>query len=149
VEVDKMKSKLLWPIFWALIGVFVVAVSVMAIPPVRELIEGFLFMVIAGAVFIVLSAVLLWLTVREKVRGRLRAFLLLTGASALGIPVSVLLHNAVYGLFIYWFGADFWKGGDEPFFFIMGVIVCPLGFLVGVVCSIIMAVRKRAQTGVT
>ena len=142
-----MKSKLLWPIFWALIGVFVVAVSIMVIPVVRELVEGFLFMVIAGAVFIVLGALLLWLTVKEKVIGKPKVFLLLTGASALGIPVSVLLHNAVYGLFIHWFGAGFWQGGDEPFFFIMGIIVCPLGFLVGVVGSIILAARRQGQPG--
>jgi len=144
-----MRRKLIWPIFWALIGVFVVAVSAMVIPAFRELVVGFLFIVIAGTVFIVLGAVLLFLTIKEKVRGMLRGFLLLTGASALGIPVSVFLHNAIYGLFIYWFGADFWKGGDEPLFFIMGVIVCPLGFLVGVVGSIILAIRGQEQPGVS
>ena len=71
---------------------------------------------------------MIFFTVKEKVEGTLKKFLLLTGASAAGFLLFILLHNAIYGLFIYFFGAEFWNGGDEPFFFIMAVIVCPLGF---------------------
>jgi len=85
---------------------------------------------------------LIVLTVREKVSGMLQKFFLLTGASAAGFFVSFILHNAVYALFIHFFGAGFWNGGDEPFFFIMAVFVCPLGFLVGAIGSIVLRVRK-------
>ncbi|MBA7485596.1 hypothetical protein ES707_21144 [subsurface metagenome] len=138
-----MKDRLIWSIFWALVGVFIIAVCAMAIPAFGELVMGLLFIAIAGAVFLVLGGVLIFLTVRQKVGGLIKKFLLLTGASAVGIPVSVFLHNAVYGLFIYFFGEGFWSGGDEPFFFIMGVIVCPLGFLVGVVGNIVLVIRRR------
>ena len=110
---------------------------------------GFLFIVIAGAVFGFLGIALLFFTVMQQVSGLLEKFLLLTGAAAVGIPISIFLHNAVYGLFIQWFGADFWRGGDEPFFFIMGIIVCPLGFLVGVVGSIILATRRQEKLSVS
>lgn len=89
---------------------------------------------------------LVFLAVKEKVAGKLKAFFILTGASAAGFLVSVLLHNLIYGLFIYWFGEGFWDRigvGDEPFFFIMAVIVCPLGFLVGVGGSMVLAIRRR------
>jgi len=59
-----------------------------------------------------------------------------------GIFVFVLLHNAIYALFIHFFGTEFWNGGDEPFFFIMAIFVCPIGFLVGVVGSIVLAIKK-------
>ena len=140
-----MQGKLSWSIFWALVGIFVVIVSVFFIPAVRDLLMGFLFIIISGAIFFLLGVALIILTVKEKVRGTLKKFLLLTGASAAGFFVFVFLHNAFYGLFIHFFGADFWDRiglGDEPFFFIMAIFVCPIGFLVGAVGSIVLAIKK-------
>jgi len=115
---------------------------------------AFPFIIASGIVFFGLGVALIFLTVKEKVRGVSKKFLVLTGASAAGLPVSIVLHNAVYGLFIHFFGADFWDRiglGDEPFFFIMAIVVCPLGFLVGVVGSIVMGIkssrRARELTG--
>ena len=56
------------------------------------------------------------------------------------------MHNAIYALFIVLFGADFWERtglGDEPFFFILALIVCPIAFLVGVIGSIILFIKTR------
>ena len=144
-----MNGKLSWPIFWALVGVFIVIAGVFAIPAVRELLMGLLFIAISGAVFALLGVALIFLTVKEKVGGMLKKFLILTGASAAGISVSVFLHNAIYGLLIHWFGADFWDRigpGDEPFFFIMAIIVCPAAFLVGTVGSIVLSIKKSQRT---
>ena len=140
-----MKGKLSWPIFWALVGAFVVVVCLLFIPAFRELLMGLLFLIISGAILLLLGVALIVLTVREKVAGMLKKFLLLTGASATGFFVSILLHNAIYGLFIYFFGADFWDRiglGDEPVFFVMAVLICPLGFLVGAVGSIVLAIKR-------
>ncbi len=141
-----MKGKLSWPIFWALVGIFVVIASVFFIPTLREFPMGFLFITISGAIFLLLGVALIFFTVKEKVGGMLKKFFILTGASSAGFFVSVLLHNAIYGLFIYWFGADFWDRigvGDEPVFFIIATIVCPLGFLVGAVGSIVLAIGRH------
>ncbi len=140
-----MNGRLSWSIFWALVGIFVVIASVFFIPAIRELLMGFLFLAISGAVFTLLGVALIFFTVKEKVAGMLKKFLILTGASAAGISVSGFLHNAFYGLFIYWFGADFWDRtglGDEPFFFIMAIFVCPIAFLVGAVGSIVLAIKR-------
>ena len=140
-----MEGKLSQAIFWALVGVFIVIASGMTITAFMSAFRGstFLwFIAISGATFCLLGGALIFLTVKEKVGGTLKKFLILTGASAVGIPVSIFLHNAIYGLFIHFFGANFWNGGDEPFFFIMAVIVCPLGFLVGAVGSIVLAIRN-------
>ncbi len=102
-------------------------------------------MFISWAAFFILGLALIVLTVKRKVEGPLKKFLLLTGASAVGFPVFVILHNLVYGLFIYFFGQDFWERvglGDEPFFFIMAVIVCPLGFLVGATGTIALFLKR-------
>ena len=141
-----MKGKLSWSIFWALVAVFVVIASVFFIPTLRELLMGFLFIIISGVVFFLLGVALIFLTVKEKVGGIFKKFLILTGASAAGFFVFSLLHNAVYGLFIHFFGADFWDRiglADEPFFFVMAVFVCPIGFLVGAVGSIVLFIKRR------
>ncbi len=137
-----MKGKLSWSIFWALVGVFVVIVCQFSIPAFRDLLRGSLLFLLPPAVFFLLGIALLVFTLREKVGGVLKKFFLLTGASSAGFFVFVLLHNVIYGLFIHWFGADFWKGGDEPFFFIMAIIVCPVGFLVGAVGSIVLGIKN-------
>ena len=143
-----MKGKLSWSIFWALVGVFIVLVGTIVCPPplLPRVIRSGLFLLISGALLLSLGITLLVLTIKGKTKGISRKFQLLTGASAIGIPVSIFLHNAIYGLFIHFFGADFWDrivpGGDEPFFFIMATLVCPLGFLVGAVGSIVFGVKK-------
>jgi hypothetical protein len=145
-----MKEKLAWSIFWALVGFFVVVVAVMVsvalAPAVKKLLVGGWFFIISGAILLLLSVALIFFTVKARAGGILDKFLILTGASSAGIIISVILHNFIYGLFIYWLGADFWERtglGDEPFFFILATIVCPLGFLVGAVGSIVLFIKKR------
>jgi hypothetical protein len=131
-----MKDKPIWSVFWALVAVFVVVLGIMFI---GMPLQG--YVLFAGlAVLFGLGVALLVLVARAKLKKMLKAFLLLTGASATGIPVFVVLSNVVYGLFIYFFGPGFWGGigGDEPFFFILAVIVCPLAFLVGAIGSIVL-----------
>jgi len=139
-----MNGKLIWSIFWALVGVFIVLVGTMVCPPplLPRVIRSGLFLLISGALLLSLGTTFLVLTIKGKTKGIFRKFQLLTGASAVGIPVSIFLHNAVYGLFILWFGTEFWNGGDEPVFFIIAIVVCPIGFLVGAVGSIVLAKKK-------
>jgi hypothetical protein len=147
-----MHGKLGWAIFWALIAAFVVVIGVMVTPVGRGPLASITVMIVAGAVIFGLGVALIVLTVKEKVGGRLKRFLLLTGASAVGIPVSSVLHNVIYALFILWQGEGFWDRtglGDEPFFFFMAVFVCPIGFLVGAVGRIVLAVRERRQPSQT
>ena len=144
-----MQGKLSWSIFWALVAVFIVIVSAFVAAAFVSAFRGDLFLwvfIISGAAFFLSGIALIVLTVKEKVQGVLKGFLILTGASSVGIFVSVLLHNVVYGLFIYWFGEGFWDRiglGDEPFFFIMAIFVCPIGFLVGVVGSIVLGIKNK------
>ena len=132
-------------IFCALVGIFAVIASVIAIPAFKRYMS-FPFLAISGTAFFLLGVALIFLTLKQRVGGMLKKFLILIGASSAGFFVSVLLHNAIYGLLIHWFGVDFWDrivpGGDEPFFFIMAIFVCPLGFLVGAVGSIVLAIKR-------
>ncbi|UCD00235.1 MAG: hypothetical protein JSW66_10200 [Phycisphaerales bacterium] len=76
---------------------------------------------------------------------RLKKYLIITAASVVGFIVCAILHNVVYGLFIYWFGPDFWERigiPDEPFFFLLAVIICPVLFLIGLVGSLVFAISE-------
>ncbi|HEY77535.1 MAG TPA: hypothetical protein G4O09_00280 [Dehalococcoidia bacterium] len=126
-------------------GAFVIVIIVFLIPVARELVLEAAFFLGAGIAFLLLGALLMYFTLKGEMRGLLKKFLLLTGASAVGIPVGVVLHNLVYGLFIHLFGEHSWDRigmSDEPVFFILAVVVCPIAFLVGTIGSIVLLVKR-------
>jgi len=108
-------------IFWALVGIFLLILSQIFVPAVRSLFKGSLLFLVPFAVFFLLGVVLIFLTLKKKIKGKLKKFLILTGASAVGFFTSVLLHNLILE--------------EEPLFFLLAIVVCPIGFLVGVVGS--------------
>ena len=138
-----MKTKALQTrnvIFWTLVVFFAALVAGMAnrwrfwghkLP-----LWGF---AIIGITFCGLAAVLVVLTVKLKEPLIQKIFFLLTGASAAGIPICVILHNLVYGLFFHG------KDGDEAVFFILAVLVCPALFIIGVLGSIVLLISARLR----
>jgi len=132
-------------IFWALVGTFIVILGEFFIPAFGDLFRGSKLFLLPLAIFSLLGLVLLILVLKEKATRKIEKFLILTGASAAGFFIFVLLHNFVYGLFIHLFGESFWGRigvGDEPFFFFLAVIVCPVGFLIGAIGSIVLLIKK-------
>jgi hypothetical protein len=55
---------------------------------------------------------------------------------------AVVLHNAVYAVFYDYFSRT---GGDEPFFFILAVIVIPLYLIIAVAYTGIRRLRKDGE----
>ena len=79
----------------------------------------------------------------EKGLRMLRIFLLIAGISLGVFIISVFLHNAIYGLFIHFFGADFWDRigvGDEPVFFFLSLLSV-VAFAVGIIGSLVMFIK--------
>jgi len=73
----------------------------------------------------------------------LKMFLLVAGISFAAGIISVFLHNAIYGLFIHFFGADFWDRigvGDEPVFFFLSLLSI-VAFAVGIIGSLVMFIK--------
>lgn len=134
-----MKRKLIWSIFWAFVGVLVIAISMLFIlgdllvDEEDPTLMGYVFFVSVGVILTSLGVTLLVLTAKTKMRVGLKKFLLLTEASLVGFPVFVLLHNAVSGLL----------NTEEAVFFILAIPVCPLGFLVGIVGIIAIVVKSK------
>jgi hypothetical protein len=135
-----MRGKLIWSVFWALIGVWVIFIGMIFTPPVKELLFGeynptlfgYIFVSSGTVVLTGLGVTLLVLTAKTKVERRLKRFLLLTEASFVGLPVFGILHNAVSALL----------NMEEAVFFTLATIVCPVGFLVGAIGSIVFRVKN-------
>lgn len=138
-----MKDKSIRTTFWILVlFVFIIiATKFIGTRFVGPFPLGYILLT-AAVIYLVLGTVLLVLTVKKRVDGITRKFLLLTGASAVGLPVLAVLHNLVTALCIGVFG--FSEGFDEPAFFLLAAIVCPLGFLVGAVGTIILSIRNQS-----
>ena len=136
------------PVFWTLVSLFVIMVIMIGVGNKIELPRGVFvsFLFGGGTALLVLGITLIILTIKSGIGGKLKKFLILTGASVAGFFVSVVLHNFIYGLFIHFYGEDFWTrigtGGDEPVFFILAIIVCPIGFLIGATGSTILFTKK-------
>lgn len=103
--------------------------------------------VVLGLGFLLLGPVSVVLTLRLKEARLQKTFFLLAGASAAAIPICVVLHNLVYGLFIWWFGEGFWKRhgmpDGTPVFFNLAFGVFPALFILGAVGSIVLILRAR------
>jgi len=79
---------------------------------------------------------------------RTRMFLILLGASVGGFIVFVVLHNLFYALTILTSHITALSHVMEVFhvaFFIIAVFLCPAAFLVGVVGSIVLAIKGRRR----
>ncbi len=133
-------------IFWILVINFVLILSQIFIPAIRNLFRGSPLFFFSFATLSVLGVILIFLTIKKKVKGKLKGFLLLTGISSPGFFMSVLLHNFLYAL------AEITKQINllsrlfevlHVIFFIIAVIVCPIGFLVGIIGSLLLINKKE------
>jgi hypothetical protein len=138
-----MKNKSVRTVFWAMVAFFIISICLMFVLPIvgRE-VRFVLFT--TWAILFGLGVALIVLTVKKVTPGLLRKFLLVTGSSVAGLPFFAVLHNLVTALCIRFFGlgSDF----DEPVFFVIATIICPLGFLAGVIGTIVIATRSKPNT---
>ncbi len=139
------KENTLTVIFYLLVAVFVLAISIIFIPVFRGFISG-TFMIISGVILVILGSVLIGLTLVQKVEGKLKKFLILTGASAAGFFIFVLLHNIFYALeqiTSHIVILSYLMKAFEVIFFLIAIFACPIGFLIGVIGTIVMFKKKR------
>ena len=138
-----MKNKSVWSVFWVMVVFFVISVCIMFFQPVEGQALRFIFFS-TWAILFGLGVALIVLTVKKRTTGLLKKFFLITGSSVAGMPVFAVLHNLVTALFIRFFG--FSHDFDEPVFFIIAVIFCPLGFLAGAIGTIVVSLKNKPDT---
>jgi len=143
--IDSQKRNTLIIMFYLVIIVFVITVGMLLIPGFRGYINT-AFVIISGIILVILGSALIGLALVQKVEGKLKKFLILTGASAAGFFVFALLHNIFYGLeqvtghitILSYLIKAF-----EVIFFLIAIFACPIGFLIGVIGTIVMFSKKR------
>lgn len=79
---------------------------------------------------------------KTKPKGSLKKFLILTGASIVGFFIFAILHNIISGILSQLLKQEI----EEPIFFIMATLVCPIGVVVGVIGSIVQLIKRRARS---
>jgi hypothetical protein len=114
-----------------------------------EFLHGKIFLPMIS-IFFLLSIALIWLTIKSKKDFKKwpKRFLLLTGFSAAGFFVCVILHNFFYALGILTENIlilYYLMEALHVVFFIIGTILCPIGFIVGAVGSTILFVKHKKR----
>jgi hypothetical protein len=75
---------------------------------------------------------------RVKNRKLPNKFLILSVSSIVGFFLFVFFHNATSGILSLVFN----KNIEEPVFFILATIVCPLGLLIGIIGGLVQLIKK-------
>ena len=94
---------------------------------------------------LVYLAVSAWIVTFAHRWRRVKTFLILLVASLVGFPLSVVLHNVFYALAEVTsdvVGLSQALGFLEVAFFLIAVLVCPPGVLIGAVGSVVLALAR-------
>ncbi len=125
---------------------FVVATACLMLPFSVRLVEEPTTVQVLGGLFIAGGAVyLLSYLYYDRVEPGLddrslkllRTFILVAGISLGALIISIFLHNAITALVMHFFDIEF----EEPVFFIIATIVCPLGIVVGIIGSLVIYLK--------
>ncbi len=131
-------------LFWLLVVTFI-GIAFEIITGYKYL-QGPVFFIGAGIIFFLLGVFLILLTLKKEENRDLKRYLLLTGGSAVGFFVGIIMHNLFYGLSIFvgdfkplWYLTEILHG----LFFVIAVIIMPLLFLAGVFGVILIKFRRQ------
>jgi len=99
-------------------------------------------------IFIALSFNLVFLifAIRENLEKIFKSFLILSGISGAGFSLTILFHTLVYAAFKGSFWADLIASHGitlNIFFGILISLIFPLGFIVGMIGSIVLFIKRR------
>ena len=136
------KLKQIQLLLYSLIIFFLAVICLIIIPfPSVTKRQLFPFLAVFSLAFFVLGAILLFLTLKTKtINPKFKKFLILTGASSVGFLLSVLLHNFLYALSVLVQHVSLLHNLAEflhATFFIIGIFIYPIVFVVGIIGSII------------
>ncbi len=136
-------------VFWSLIVIFILLVSYFIISSELDTFRLiFPILAILGFIFLLLGITLIFLTIKQKIKGKLKTFLILTGVSAISPFVFSILHNFFYALAIIGENITIIKSIMEFLHvssFLISIIASPIGFIVGAIGVIVLFTRKGGR----
>ena len=140
-------KKYITTIFWILVINFIFILAQIFVEPITEIFRGPIFLLPFATLFL-LGVVLLIMVYKSETEKKLKKTLLLVGVSACGVLISTILHNVFYALAEVTKNIIILTNLMEIFhviFFLGGVIIFPIGFLVGMIGSVILLIKQRKQ----
>ena len=146
MNIDKVKNSpyLLKTNLIVLVALFFLFLGFFFVPIIGETLNPFFLFLIFT--FLFLGGSLTFLSAKANIQPRLRKFLLLTGVSAVGFPLFVVLHNFFYALGVLSLRFLILLQVFEILHvvaFLISLIICPIGFIVGMFGSIYLFFIKR------
>lgn len=122
--------------FWVLAVLSIILIAIILVPSLNEALIGRIFMPVPFVLLSLVGGWLAWRLHQKGTKNKQEKFMLVTAYSALLILPFILLHNFIYALLEY-FQPVFWNGADEPVFFILAVIGCPVGIIIGIIGTLL------------
>ena len=123
--------------FVALVLSTLLFVGFIFIPSIMQFLRSFFISLLF--VILILSGTLTYLSLRSKLDKKLKRMLVLTGLSALGIPLFSILHNLFYAFGILTQDINILHTIFEILHvisFLISLIVCPIGYIIGIIGTI-------------
>lgn len=145
VPVTVKKRNSIIAVLWAIAFTGVLSIGYMFLMNTLESI-AFAYILMPAVAMTCLGIALIILTARTAIKKILKAFLLLTGSSAAAIMTCAILHNLAYALLLLIAEQGFFnlpEGFDEPVFFIIGLVIAPIGLITGVIGSAVLIHAKK------
>jgi len=120
-----------------LLSILLIGFLVTILPRFRGKPFRFAFLVIKMVGLSLLGGFIIFLAIYQNYDGLFRIFAIMAGIAPLAMIISIILHNFVSALATKLSG----KEVEEPVFFLIAIFGCPTAFLVGIVGSLIIAIR--------
>ena len=132
-------------VLWAIAFTGFLSIAYMLLMNLSDFI-AFGYIIIPAAAMTGLGIAMIILAARSAMKKILKAFLLLTGSSAAAITICAILHNLAYALLVYISESGLLSlptGFDEPVFFIIGLVIAPVGLIAGIIGSAVLIHAKK------
>ncbi len=133
-------------VFWLLVALFILIVGYFVIPASDEVKRAlFPFAATLAFLFFFLGILLVMLVRKQRVQGKLKIFLYLTGLSATFFLLGSILHNFFYAIGVAFEHIKVVVILMEILhvtFFLIATIGCPIGFLVGMIGGVILMKKE-------
>ena len=128
-------------VFYTLVLNFLLIFGIFFIPLIHNVFAGSILFLSPFISFSILGLLLVVLVKKQKLEKDLRKYLLLTGVSAAGVFPSMLAHNLIYGVSVYFTGKEF----EDPISFLLGILVLPLIFIFSAIKSALLLRKKQTK----
>ena len=144
-----MKTKKIQKLVYGMLAICILLIAYFFVPWPQEIHRNsFLLAAFLGVLFGIAGIALIVLTIKQKIKGKLKVFLLITGIAPIGVVPLAILHNVFYAFAILTEHIAILNALMEFLHaacFLLALLGCPIAFIIGAIGSIILLNRKKKR----